>query len=118
MVYCSRCGTKNDDDAKFCKKCGAMMGGPPRFHDKEWEDRCDEECSGKHKTPLWTSFWIIILILVAIGIIFSLFSRLFHMSMPGMMGGIDYWDIFWLLVGLVIISFILYAITTSRRHHR
>ena len=25
MVYCSQCGKKNDDDADFCKKCGAII---------------------------------------------------------------------------------------------
>ena len=25
MVYCQKCGTKNDDDAEFCKKCGQAL---------------------------------------------------------------------------------------------
>ena len=25
MVYCSKCGKKNDDDAEFCKKCGKPL---------------------------------------------------------------------------------------------
>jgi len=29
-MYCSRCGAKNDDDAKFCEKCGADMAGMPK----------------------------------------------------------------------------------------
>ncbi len=26
MVYCSKCGKKNDDDAEFCNKCGLILG--------------------------------------------------------------------------------------------
>ncbi len=25
MVYCHNCGTKNDDDAEFCSKCGEPL---------------------------------------------------------------------------------------------
>ncbi|UCF50373.1 MAG: zinc-ribbon domain-containing protein [Thermoplasmatales archaeon] len=25
MVYCSKCGKKNDDDAEFCNKCGSIL---------------------------------------------------------------------------------------------
>ena len=25
MVYCHNCGTKNEDDAEFCSKCGEPL---------------------------------------------------------------------------------------------
>ena len=25
MVYCHKCGTKNEDDAEFCSKCGSLL---------------------------------------------------------------------------------------------
>jgi p-aminobenzoyl-glutamate transporter AbgT len=28
LVYCSKCGTKNEEDAVFCVKCGASLTGP------------------------------------------------------------------------------------------
>ena len=31
MVYCSKCGKQNDDDAEFCSKCGTRLG----IQDKE-----------------------------------------------------------------------------------
>ena len=27
MAYCTKCGMKNEDDAEFCKKCGASLIG-------------------------------------------------------------------------------------------
>src|SRR5574340_1496595 len=29
-MYCSRCGARNDDDAKFCDRCGADLGAMPK----------------------------------------------------------------------------------------
>ena len=28
-MFCSRCGGRNDDDAKYCEKCGADLGAMP-----------------------------------------------------------------------------------------
>jgi ribosomal protein L40E len=25
MVYCHECGTKNDEEAEYCSKCGALL---------------------------------------------------------------------------------------------
>ncbi len=29
-MFCSRCGSRNDDDAKYCEKCGADLSTMPR----------------------------------------------------------------------------------------
>ncbi len=29
MIYCTKCGTQLPDDARFCAKCGAAIGGVP-----------------------------------------------------------------------------------------
>ena len=28
-MYCSKCGTANDDTSRFCAKCGTPLGGAP-----------------------------------------------------------------------------------------
>jgi tetrahydromethanopterin S-methyltransferase subunit E len=47
MVYCSRCGTQNPDDAKNCSNCGAPLytvgqqyPGSEREHYKRMENEC------------------------------------------------------------------------------
>lgn len=119
MAYCSKCGKKNDDDARFCNKCGADLASPHRYQERarerEREDKCEEECSGKRNKSAWTNFWIIILALVALGIVLSIIFRFIRADMPHWMRSFEYWDIFGLLVGLVVVIFIIYLISESRK---
>ena len=36
MVFCSKCGSENSDDAKFCIKCGANLTPKKEKHIEEW----------------------------------------------------------------------------------
>lgn len=54
MVYCSKCGAKNQEDAEVCVNCGASLYSPERvtkrrgnecFGPRE-ERRFEEECFG------------------------------------------------------------------------
>lgn len=48
MVYCPKCGKKNEEDAEFCSGCGAPIQiqkqGDTRFNRPE--ERYKEECFG------------------------------------------------------------------------
>jgi len=39
LVYCSKCGTKNEEDAKYCSKCGADL---EVSREKKLERRAEE----------------------------------------------------------------------------
>ena len=67
MAYCAKCGTKNEDDAEFCKKCGASLTGKEKKHEKD--DDC--VCSGSKQNPLVPVFWGIVVILIGLWIVFS-----------------------------------------------
>lgn len=44
MVYCTKCGTKNEDEAEARIKCGASIGTRPAWrHERR---RAEEECFG------------------------------------------------------------------------
>jgi len=45
MVYCTKCGTKNEDDAKVCVNCGATLETEARVS-RKYEKRMEEECFG------------------------------------------------------------------------
>jgi len=43
MVYCTKCGSENLDDAENCENCGASLKGSPtrnRSNDRDFEDMC------------------------------------------------------------------------------
>ena len=54
MVYCTKCGTKNEEDVKYCTKCGANLGASREKklerRAEEWGEqfgkRAEEECFG------------------------------------------------------------------------
>lgn len=45
MVYCTKCGTKNPDDAEVCSKCGAPLN-PEREERQRYYRRYEQECFG------------------------------------------------------------------------
>jgi hypothetical protein len=72
MVYCAKCGKQNDDDATFCKNCGASLQGPKYSYDRERDRRCEEECAGGKNSHAWAMFWGVIIILIGLAIFFEL----------------------------------------------
>lgn len=42
MVYCTKCGTKNEDDAKVCTECGATL----EVSRHERKQRSGDDCFG------------------------------------------------------------------------
>lgn len=72
MVYCSKCGKKNDEGAQFCASCGTSLAAPMKDRPKECDDRCEEECAvGPKGGRGWSIFWGLIVILVGLWIVFE-----------------------------------------------
>jgi uncharacterized membrane protein YvbJ len=50
LVYCSKCGTKNEEDAEFCVKCGASLTAPSAWGRergrREKGEKPEQECFG------------------------------------------------------------------------
>ena len=46
MVYCTKCGAKNEDDAKDCVECGAPLQITPERSYLSRERRMENECFG------------------------------------------------------------------------
>ena len=66
MAYCSKCGNKNEEDAKYCAKCGSPLSDI----DHEYKDD-DCVCEGNNRNPLVPIFWGITVILIGLWIIFQ-----------------------------------------------
>ena len=67
MTYCSKCGNKNDEEAKYCSKCGASL--LEIKYDNLKDDDC--VCEGKNRNPLVPIFWGIVVILIGLWIVFQ-----------------------------------------------
>ena len=52
MVYCTKCGAENEDDAVECKSCGEPMKGPVYRRDRRRFE--DDVCFGtRGGVPIW-----------------------------------------------------------------
>ena len=71
MVYCPKCGTKNEDDAVFCKNCGASLETGKKPYEHGHDDRCEEECGGGPGHRGWTIFWGVVIVLIGLIILFE-----------------------------------------------
>jgi len=47
MVYCTKCGTKNEEDAAVCVKCGASLFARPAWpRERRRREKEEQECFG------------------------------------------------------------------------
>jgi len=97
MVYCTKCGAENKDDAQYCIKCGAPLWGERRERERaekhEKEEREEREmCFG---APVPRSFWGIF-----IGVIIILWGL-------SMLLRIEAWPLIVIALGILILISIL-----------
>lgn len=99
MVYCHECGTKNDDDAEYCSKCGSSLKGngddPDERHRyrRDYRYRQRNECFGLPYGGL------------IVGIIFGVLLILFGISSIYGFALMRYiWPIIIVIVGILIIA--------------
>ena len=97
MTYCSKCGTKNEDDAEFCKKCGASLTGVAK------QDEKDEDCvcSGNKQNPYVPVFWGIVVILFGLWIIFSFVIP--RSYLPDVLQDFSFWGLIILIIAIAVI---------------
>ena len=47
MVYCTKCGAKNEEDATICVKCGASLAAAPAGRsERRRQEKEEQECFG------------------------------------------------------------------------
>ena len=47
MVYCTKCGTKNEEDVVVCVKCGASLAAAPAWRpERRRREKEEQECFG------------------------------------------------------------------------
>jgi len=111
LVYCSKCGTKNEEDAKYCSKCGADLevSLEKKFERRaeEWgkqmEREFEDECFGlPHGGAI-------------VGIIFGIIILILGFAW---LANINIWDYIGplavIIVGILIIAGVAYGLTRRR----
>jgi len=104
MVYCTKCGAKNEEDAAVCVKCGAPLVAPARPPWRRERLRpAEEECFGlPHGGAI-------------IGLVIGIIIILVGLSMlPGIEIGKYIGAVLVIIFGILILAGALYRY--SRRH--
>ena len=116
MVYCSKCGAKNEDNAEFCKKCGASLTRIKTKHQGEWDKRCEEDCAGGHKG--WSIFWGLVVILIGLWIIFEIVLKNLAEDIDSLAWvntiSFPFWWIIFAIIGILIIITGIRIITKTK----
>jgi uncharacterized membrane protein YvbJ len=104
MVYCTKCGTQNADDARVCSKCGASLYAVgERGHYR----RMESECFGIPRGGT--------IVAIAIGTIIVLWGLITILQQSGIVApGVEIWPIAVIIFGILIVIGALYGL--SRRH--
>ena len=96
MVYCTKCGTENTDDAINCKNCGAPMQPPP-YREYRYKRRLqDDACFGSRGGAYWGI--IIGIFILIIGVSSLLGDTIWWASWDRL------WPLFIILVAIMIIA--------------
>lgn len=120
MVYCTKCGAKNPDDAKTCTQCGASLyavGEPERqrVEDECWGNRrrgepyrrVEYECFGIPRGGAVVGF--------AIGIIILLAGAIYLMQQANLISSnVNVWPFAVIIFGILLIIGALYGLSRRR----
>lgn len=100
MVYCTRCGTKNEDDAKVCSQCGASLHP---FRQSRERRRHDDECFGAEEECFGIPRGGAIVGL-AIGIIILLAGSIWFLQQAQLIPStVEFWPFMVIIFGILII---------------
>ena len=108
MVYCSKCGTQNEDSAEYCAKCGANLQTGTWKSRRYERKKAEQECFGlPHGGAI---------VGLAIGLIVLLWGILTLAQTMGWITEIpgNLWFIVLIVFGVLLIVGALYGITRRK----
>jgi uncharacterized membrane protein YvbJ len=120
MVYCTKCGTKNPDDATVCSQCGASLYavgeaetqrrpenecfGPSQRRGEPYR-RVEHECFGLPRGGAIVGIAIGLVIVIA-----GLIWLLQQLEPPLLPSGVNVWPIAAVIFGILIVAGALYGL--------
>jgi len=110
MVYCTKCGTKNPDDAKICSQCGASLYAVGEGKSAVYEPyrRMERECFGIPRGGT--------IVLIAIGAIVLLAGIIGILQQvdPTRFSNIEVGPFVLIIFGILIVIGALYGLSKRR----
>jgi uncharacterized membrane protein YvbJ len=110
MVYCPKCGTKNEDTAVFCSSCGASLQTGTSASRRYERRRAEQECFGLPHGGIFVG--------LAIGLIIILWGFIILGQQAGLISSTVnvsqlVWPLALVVLGILILVGALYSL--SRR---
>jgi uncharacterized membrane protein YvbJ len=116
MVYCPKCGTKNEDDAVYCKNCGTSLDtSKPAQYDRHRDQRCEDECAGGRSGRGWAVFWGVIIILIGLAILFEVVFKGMA-STYSWLSWVNTIQWGWIFAGVIALFIIIFGLRVISRH--
>jgi uncharacterized membrane protein YvbJ len=120
MVYCTKCGTKNPDDAKNCTQCGAALYAAGETRQERYEDTCGgRRRAGEPYTRMEHECFGIpgggAIVGIAIGIIILLAGVIWFMQQTNVLpSNVSVWPFAAIIFGILIVIGALYGLRRRR----
>lgn len=105
MVYCTKCGTKNLDDAQVCSQCGASLY-PVKEERERYRRRYEQECFGIPHGG--------IIVGLVIGIIIVLAGLIWILQQADVIpSSVSVWPFAVIIVGILLVIGALYRMRSK-----
>jgi uncharacterized membrane protein YvbJ len=120
MVYCTKCGTKNPDDADHCTQCGASLYAVGETEPRRVEDECGgrRRAGEPYRRMEYECFGIpggAAVVGAAIGAIILLAGVIWFLQQANVIpSGISVWPFAVIVFGILIIIGALYGLSRRR----
>jgi len=121
MVYCTKCGAKNPDDAKVCSQCGASLYA---VGEQKGQGRVENECGGTrregepYRRVEYECLGIPrggVIVGIAIGVIILLAGVIVLMQEAGLISSsVSVWPFAIIIFGILIVIGALYGLSRRR----
>ena len=104
MVYCQKCGTKNDENADYCAKCGANLQTGSYVSQRRVRKKTEEDCFG---LPNGGAIGGIVL-----GLIILLWGLTFMFEID-----FPFWPVILVIFGMLMLLGAIYRLTRSKKNY-
>lgn len=109
MVYCPKCGTKNEDAAEFCVSCGASLQTGTVASRRYERRKAEQQCFG-----LPHGGAIVGIVIGSLVLLYGVYMLLRQSGWIPQTGTVDFWYIIIIVFGVLMVAGAIYKFTHSK----